>query len=145
MLPDTELLCDLQNGMTLCDANQWHIVFLVQSVFVVSLGLTNASVGLRYWLGWLETPLWLARRLAWATLASAAVPFLTGLGLREQVRAASYACYLQHAETGCTHTLVDRGHEMAAVFGWVGWTEGVLLTTCLLALGMLYGGQRART
>jgi hypothetical protein len=138
MLPDTELLCDLRDGMALCDANGWHMVFLVQSVLVIALGLTNASIGLRYRLGWLATPLWLARRLSWATLAAASVPLLTGVGLREQVRAASYACYLQHVESGCTHSLVDRGREMASVLGWVGWTESILLVTCAMSLAMLY-------
>ncbi|MEQ1501325.1 MAG: hypothetical protein ABMB14_03800 [Myxococcota bacterium] len=143
MLPDTELLCDLRDGMTLCDANSWHLVFLIQSVLVVSLGLVNAGTGVRYFAGVLTTPLWLARRFAWGTLGATLVPLVTGLGLREQVKSASYACYLHHAETGCTHSLVDRGREMAAVFGWIGWTEGVLLGTCVLALGLLYGSRRA--
>jgi hypothetical protein len=142
MLPDTELLCDLRDGMALCDAGSWHLVFLVQSILVIALGLVNAGLGLRYTFGRLETPLWLARRFNWATLAATIVPLTTGLALREQVRRASYACYLQHAETRCTHTLLDRGQEMTAVLGWVGWTDGVLVGTCLLGLAMLYGRPR---
>lgn len=142
MLPDTELLCDLRDGMSLCDANAWHYAFLVQSILVVSLGLVNAGTGLRYRAGLLSVPVWLARRFSWGTLFAALVPLITGISLREQVKSASYACYLTHAETGCTHSLVDRGREMAAVLTWVGWTEGLLLGTCALALGLLYGPSR---
>lgn len=144
MLPDTELLCDLRDGMTLCDASSWHFVFLAQSVLVIALGLVNAGLGFRHFVGLLDTPLWLARRFTWATLLAAAVPLATGLALREQVRQASYACYLQHPTTGCTHSLLDRGQEMTAVLGWIGWTEGVLVGTCLLGLAMLYGRSRSR-
>lgn len=144
MLPDTELLCDLRDGMSLCDANAWHYAFLVQSILVVSLGLVNAGAGLRYWLGFMGTPVWLARRFAWGTLAASLVPLATGISLREQVKSASYSCYLQHTETGCTHTLVDRGEEMGQVLTWVGWTEGMLVGTCVLALGMLYGNAKKR-
>jgi hypothetical protein len=141
MLPDTELLCDLRDGLTLCDANAWHYVFLVQSILVVALGLVNASLGARHALGRLATPLWVARRFAWGTLAAAVIPLSTGVFLREQVRSASYDCYLQHASTGCTHTLVERGDEMRGVLMWVGWTEGALILTCLFALGLLYGAS----
>lgn len=145
MLPDTELLCDLRDGVTLCDAGQWHLVFLIQSVLVVSLGLVNVAMGLRHVTGRLEVPLEVARRFAWATLLAAAVPLASGLWLREQIRAASFACYQGHATSGCTHSLVERGHEMAGLFHWVGWTEGVLLGTCALAIGLLHaGGRRAR-
>lgn len=142
MLPDTELLCDLRDGMTLCDASSWHFLFLAQSILVISLGLVNAGLGARYVFGRLQTPLWFARRFTWATLVAAVVPLATGMALREQVREASYACYLQHVVTGCTHSLLDRGHEMAAVLGWIGWTEGVLVGTCVLGLAMLYGKSR---
>jgi hypothetical protein len=142
MLPDTELLCDLRDGLSLCDANSWHLVFLVQTVLVVSLGLVNTSVGLRHTLGWLATPLPIARRFAWGALAATAIPALTGLSLWGQVRSASYWCYLRHDNTGCTHTLLDRAHEMAEVLRWVGWTEGVLVGTCVFGLGLLYGRGR---
>lgn len=142
MLPDTELLCDLRDGMALCDAGQWHYVFVVQSILVVSLGLLNVSTGLRHTFGRLQTPLSVARNFAWATLLASVVPLFTGLWLREQIRSASHACYLTHDQTGCTHSLVERGREMAGIFQWVGWTEGVLLGTCLLALGLLYQPRR---
>ncbi|HHO51492.1 MAG TPA: hypothetical protein ENK18_11605 [Deltaproteobacteria bacterium] len=144
MLPDTELLCDLNNGLTLCDANAWHYVFLAQSALVISLGLANAGLGLRHWLGRLDTPLWVARRFSLATLTAAIVPLSTGLWLREQVRRASFDCYLQHDATGCTHTLVERGHEMAGVLHWVGWTEVILVVTCLFGLAMLSGSPRGQ-
>lgn len=143
MLPDTELLCDLRDGLTLCDASTWHYVFLAQSILVIALGLVNVGLGTRYLFGRLDTPLWLARRFTWATLAAATVPLATGLGLREQVRQASLGCYLQHAVTGCTHSLLDRGEEMASVLGWIGWTEGMLVGTCMLGLAMLYGRARS--
>jgi hypothetical protein len=142
MLPDTELLCDLRDGLTLCDASTWHYVFLAQSILVVSLGLVNVGLGARYVTGTLTTPLWLARRFTWATLTAAVVPLITGLGLLAQVRQASYACYLQHATTGCSHSLLDRGHEMAAVLNWIGWTEGLLVGTCVLGLALLHGRSR---
>ena len=139
MLPDTELLCDLNNGLTLCDANSWHYAFLIQSLLVVSLGVANLGLGLRHVFGRLDTPLDVARRFSLGTLAAAAVPLLTGLWLREQVRQASLDCYLRHDATGCTHTLMERGAEMAGVLHWVGWTEAMLVGTCLMGLAMLYG------
>lgn len=142
MLPDTELLCDLRDGLTLCDASQWHLVFVVQTALVCSLGLLNVSMGVRHLVGRLDVPLDAARRFAWATALATVVPLGTGLWLREQIREASYACYLTHAQTGCTHSLVDRGHEMAGLFQWVGWTEAALLSTCLLALGLLHQPRR---
>ncbi|MBX2799278.1 MAG: hypothetical protein KTR31_16505 [Myxococcales bacterium] len=142
MLPDTELLCDLNNGLTLCDASWWHYVFLAQSLLVVSLGVANLGVGIRHWLGWLDIPLWVARRFSLSTLAAAVVPLTTGLWLREQVKSASYSCYLNHEASGCTHTLIERGHEMAGVLTWVGWTEAVLLVTCLVSLAFLFGPTR---
>jgi hypothetical protein len=144
MLPDTELLCELRDGLTLCDAGQWHFVFLVQTVLVCSLGLLNVGLGLRHVTGRLQAPVWVARRFAWATLLASAVPLASGLWLREQIRAASHACYLTHTDTGCVHSLVDRGREMAGLFHWVGWTEGALLGTCLVALGLLYTGNPRR-
>lgn len=142
MLPDTELLCDLRDGLTLCDAGQWHLVFVAQTILVVSLGLVNLAAGLRHTFGRLDVPLWVAQRFAWATLLASVVPLSTGLWLRESIREASFSCYQSHAQTGCTHSLVDRGHEMAGLFHWVGWTEGVLLGTCLVALGLLYQPRR---
>ncbi|MCA9488417.1 MAG: hypothetical protein KC621_00795 [Myxococcales bacterium] len=144
MLPDTELLCELRDGLTLCDANQWHTVFVVQTLIVCSLGLVNVGLGLRHLFGRLDVPLWVARRFALATALSAVVPLSTGLWLREQVREASYACYLQHATNGCTHSLVDRGHEMAGILHWVGWTEALLLSTCVVSLGLLFGRAERR-
>jgi hypothetical protein len=142
MLPDTELICDLSNGMTLCDASWWHMVFLVQSGLVISLGLTNVITGLRYWFGVMTVPLWVARRFTWATVLSAIVPLSTGLFLREKVRVASYHCYLAHDDTGCTHGLMDRMAEMMGVMTWVGWTEAVLVGTCLVGIALLYGPTR---
>ena len=138
MLPDTELLCDLNNGLTLCDANAWHYAFLIQSVLVVSLGVANLGIGVRHLTNRLDIPLWLARRFSLGTLAAAVVPLTTGLWLREQVRGASFACYLRHDATGCDHTLVERGAEMAGVMHWVAWTEGMLVVTCLAGLAMLF-------
>jgi hypothetical protein len=33
---------------------------------------------------------------------------------------------------------------MGQVLTWVGWTEGMLVGTCVLALGMLYGNAKKR-
>ena len=142
MLPDTELLCDLNNGLTLCNAGAWHYAFLVQSLLVVSLGLANVGVGVRHWLGRLDVPLWVARRFSLGTLAAAIVPLTTGLWLRESVRSASYGCYLRHDVTGCDHTLVERSAEMAGILTWVGWTEAMLIGTCMIGLALLFGPER---
>ncbi len=91
---------------------------------------------MRYWFGTPAVPLWIARRFTRATAPSAVVPLGTGLFLSEQVRRASYACYLAHDETGCTHSLVDRAGEMGGVLGWVGRTEFMLLGTCLVVVGL---------
>lgn len=142
MLPDTELLCELRDGVTLCDANRWHAVFLLQSILVGSLGLANVVTGLRHRAGRLDLPLWVARRFAVASLAAAVVPLGTGLFLRDLVRRASLDCYLQHASTGCSHSLVDRGREMAGVLTWIGWTEGTLIVPSLVGLALLLGPPR---
>jgi hypothetical protein len=142
MLPDTEALCSPFSAHALCDPGSWHVAFLVQSLLVVSLGLVNVGTGLRHALGWRLTPLPIARGLAWGTLAASGVPALTGLWLWEKVRAASLACYLRHGDSGCTHTLLDRAREMAGVAQWVGWTESLLVGTCVVALGMLYARRR---
>lgn len=142
MLPDTELLCELRDGVTLCDANRWHLVFVIQSVLVGSLGLANVLTGLRHRFGRLDLPLWVAQRFAFASLFAAAVPLGTGLFLRDLVRRASLDCYLQHAATGCTHSLVERGHEMAGVLSWIGWTEAMLIVPSLVGLALLLGPPR---
>jgi len=142
VLPDTELICNLSSGATLCDAGWWHTVFVVQGVLVLSLALTNLMAGVRHRLGRLHTPVWMARRFALATTLAAVVPLATGLWLREQVRQASYACYLTHETSGCTHSLLDRLDEMVAVMSWVGWNEGLLVGTSALALGLLYLPKR---
>jgi len=142
MLPDTELICDLSNGMTLCNANNWHALFLVQTGMLMTLSLTNLITGIRHLLGRLAVPVWVAQRFGMATLLAGVVPLLTGLYLREQVRAASYACYLTHDTNGCDHSLLERGAEMAGVATWIGWTEGMLLSTSLLGLLLLVLPQR---
>jgi len=137
MLPDTELICDLSNGMTLCNANNWHAIFLFQTGLLMSLSVTNVITGLRHLLGRLSIPLWVAQRFSVATMLAGVVPLATGMYLREQVRSASYACYLAHDTSGCEHSLMDRAAEMSSVFAWVGWTEAMLLSTSLCGLVLL--------
>ncbi len=137
MLPDTALICDLSNGMTLCNANNWHAIFMIQTGLLMSLSVTNVITGFRHLFGRLNIPLWVAQRFSLATMFAGVVPLGTGLYLREQVRMASYACYLAHDETGCAHSLMDRAAEMAGVFGWVGWTELMLLSTSFIGLLLL--------
>lgn len=137
MLPDTGLICGMGSGASLCNAGVWHAVFVIQTLIVLSLGLTNAIVGLRHRLGILDTPLDVARMLARGTMLAGAVPLVTGMWLKEKVRRASYACYLEHDETGCTHDLIDRFEEMQQVGVWVGWVEATLFGTCLLGLWLL--------
>lgn len=137
MLPDTELICGLGAGLTLCDAGAWHALFVAQTLLVLSLALTNATMGVRHTLGWLGLPLWVARRFTSATLLAGVVPLVTGLWLRQQVKDASLACYLEHAATGCRHDLLDRAQEMQQVAVWVGWTEAVLIGTSLVGLALL--------
>lgn len=137
MLPNTELICELGSGLALCSADAWHAAFLAQTILVLSLALTNLLMGVRYQLGWLGAPLWLAQRFTAATMLAGVVPLFTGLWLRQKVMVASYACYLEHARTGCEHTLLDRAQEMQQVAVWVGWTEAVLFGTSLFALALL--------
>ncbi len=137
MLPDTELICDLQSGLTLCDAGAWHYVFAVQTVLLASLVLVNLMHGFRHRLGWLRTPLWLARRFAIGSLLAGVAPLVTGLVLIRRVREASLDCWHEHALSGCTHTLLDRADELAGVWSWVGWTEALLVVGGGWALLML--------
>jgi len=143
VLPDTELICNMSSGMTLCDAGWWHSVFVAQGVLVLSLALTSVMTGLRHVVGRLDTPLWLARRFTMGTLLATAVPLATGLFLVEKVRHASLACYLEHATSGCTHGLMDRHDEMSQVMTWVGWNELLLLGASTIALVLLYVPRRS--
>lgn len=137
MLPDTDLICDLQSGLTLCDASAWHAAFAVQTVLLASLVALNLIQAYRYRFGWLRTPIQLTRRFAAGSLLAGVAPLVTGVVLLRRVRQASLDCWLEHADSGCAHTLLDRADELAGVWSWVAWTEGMLLVGGGWALLML--------
>ena len=137
MLPNTELICELGSGATLCSAGTWHAVFVLQTLLVLSIALTNAMMAIRFRMGLLEVPARIARLFSQGTMLAALAPLATGLWLRQKVKAASYACYLEHDLSGCDHSLVDRAIEMQQVSVWVGWVEAVLIGASFFGVYML--------
>ncbi len=137
MLPNTELICELGSGASLCNAGAWHAIFVTQTLLVLTLALTNALMGVRHRRGLLAVPARVGRVFSKATMLAGVVPLFTGLWLRQKVKVASFDCYLEHGLSGCDHSLVDRALEMQQVSVWVGWVEAVLISASVFGLILL--------